>query len=304
MLRLRMDKNEEEKLSAILDEEKLFLDTINYSGEPIIHPLDMLNGFLIDNIPEEIFKKLVAQIENIQLNNSSTNYLGSYEIDKSYPAGKVVTFQNKNYISTVNVPIGILPDDINFWQPDTNQNSKNMGSIHYSLAGHIKHQYSLYLDRDFEDYVFYLCRRYIEKYPNFLYNIYKHNAIEEHVNLQMKVYALWVNFMKKYEFNPPHSHSGRLSFVLWYKVPFTTEDEIRNGPSKRLDDNNYTGCFQFLHPSNEESGIAFKNLRVDKSYEGKIILFPSYLCHAVYPFYTSDDYRISIAGNVRFENGV
>ena len=57
-----MDKNEEEKLSAILDEEKLFLDTINYSGEPVIHPLDMLNGFLIDNIPEEIFKKLVAQI--------------------------------------------------------------------------------------------------------------------------------------------------------------------------------------------------------------------------------------------------
>lgn len=299
-----MDKIEEEKLLDILEIEKKFINNINFSDEPMVYPIDMTNGFVIDNVPEPILKKLALQIDNIYLENNTTNYLGQYETDKSYSAGKVVTYQNKNYISTVNVPAGTMPYDTNFWQPDTNQNPKNMGSIHYSLAGHIKHQYSLYLDREFEDYIFYLSNKYLEQYPNFVYNIYRHNAIEEHVNLQLKIYALWVNFMKKYEFNPPHSHSGRLSFVLWYKVPFTTEDEMRYGPSKRIDDNNYTACFQFLHPSNEESGIAFKNLRIDKSYEGKIILFPSYLCHAVYPFYTSDDYRISIAGNVRFENGV
>ena len=44
--------------------------------------------------------------------------------------------------------------------------------------------------------------------------------------------------------------------------------------------------------------IAVNNLRVDKSYEGTIIIFKSNLRHLVYPFHTSDDYRISISGNI------
>ena len=30
---------------------------------------------------------------------------------------------------------------------------------------------------------------------------------------------LWCNFQKKDEFNPPHSHGGALSFVIYLKVP-------------------------------------------------------------------------------------
>lgn len=44
--------------------------------------------------------------------------------------------------------------------------------------------------------------------------------------------------------------------------------------------------------------ISQNKISVDKSYEGCIIMFPSSLFHTVYPFYTSDDYRISIAGNL------
>ena len=36
----------------------------------------------------------------------------------------------------------------------------------------------------------------------------------------------------------------------------------------------------------------------DESYAGKIILFPAKLSHTVYPFFTSDGYRISISGNL------
>ena len=39
-------------------------------------------------------------------------------------------------------------------------------------------------------------------------------------------------------------------------------------------------------------------LPIDKAWEGTMILFPSSLNHNVYPFYTSDDYRISISGNL------
>ena len=32
-----------------------------------------------------------------------------------------------------------------------------------------------------------------------------------------------------------------------------------------------------------------------------ILLFPSEMYHGVYPFYTSDDYRISVSGNFNFK---
>ena len=35
---------------------------------------------------------------------------------------------------------------------------------------------------------------------------------------------------------------------------------------------------------------------------GYCCFFPSDLCHQVYPFYTSDKDRISISGNILFEN--
>ena len=40
---------------------------------------------------------------------------------------------------------------------------------------------------------------------------------------------------------------------------------------------------------------------VDKSFEGKMLMFNSIQSHMVYPFYTSDDYRITISGNLKFK---
>jgi hypothetical protein len=37
---------------------------------------------------------------------------------------------------------------------------------------------------------------------------------------------------------------------------------------------------------------------VDKSFEGKMLMFPNSAYHTVYPFYTSDDYRITVSGNL------
>ena len=52
-------------------------------------------------------------------------------------------------------------------------------------------------------------------------------------------------------------------------------------------------------------GVSYEDLLNMSSSErndiGKIIFFPSKLNHCVYPFYTSDDTRISISGNILFE---
>ena len=42
---------------------------------------------------------------------------------------------------------------------------------------------------------------------------------------------------------------------------------------------------------------------IDSTWEGHIIMFPANLQHCVYPFYTSDDTRISFSGNILLDTG-
>ena len=40
--------------------------------------------------------------------------------------------------------------------------------------------------------------------------------------------SLWINFMKKGEYNPPHNHDGAFSFVLYLQVPEELNHEDKN----------------------------------------------------------------------------
>lgn len=241
----------------------------------------------MDEEEEQKFKELLEK-ENRLIESIDNNGINTFRFD----------FFNGYIIDTV--PTEILNSlSIQLKENFNLDDASNLQSVHYKLAGNIKNQYALSIESKLEHYIFYLCEKYFEQFPNYLKNIYSANALADDDIVQLKICTLWVNFMKKYEFNPPHTHSGRFSFVIWYKIPYLNEDEIKYGPCKRLDDNNLAGCFQFLYPSFSERGIEGTVLRIDKKYEGKIILFPAYLYHSVYPFYTSDEYRISIAGNVK-----
>jgi len=112
-----------------------------------------------------------------------------------------------------------------------------------------------------------------------------------------KLQSLWVNFQKKHEFNPVHSHSGVFSFVIWVKIPYDLEEELRTTGSNSV--KNVTSMFQFHYKTIYGDNSMELNLR--KESEGMIVIFPSALRHTVYPFYTSDDYRISISGNIHFD---
>lgn len=113
--------------------------------------------------------------------------------------------------------------------------------------------------------------------------------------------AAWVNFQSKGEFNPNHAHSGVVSFVIWIDIPYDLDNEVASGPG-RYSSRPANGCFEFSY-SNILGNISTHRIPIDKSYEGKILMFPSKLQHCVYPFYTSDDYRISVAGNVALKTG-
>lgn len=106
----------------------------------------------------------------------------------------------------------------------------------------------------------------------------------------------WVNFQKKTEYNPLHNHTGKLSYVCWVQIPYRLQDEFELERSKNSN-YNVASTFEFVYTT-IIGKITKQKLDIDQDWVGRIIMFPNELIHTVYPFFTSDDYRISVAGNI------
>ena len=59
----------------------------------------------------------------------------------------------------------------------------------------------------------------------------------------------------------------------------------------------HSGCFEFVC-TNQLGQLAQYQYHLSTEYEGILLVFPASLRHQVYPFYTSDEDRISISGNL------
>jgi hypothetical protein len=105
---------------------------------------------------------------------------------------------------------------------------------------------------------------------------------------------LWVNYQQKHEFNPLHTHTGLYSFVIWLQQPFRIEDENQFGPGAGAPDHEKC-CAAFYCQGTHGRNI---NILVDKTWNATAFIFPATARHGVYPFYTSDDYRITVSGNI------
>ena len=201
--------------------------------------------------------------------------------------------------------IGILsdrvPDDIMAMlnleiQEIINSNFKSQQPYNDKLLGHMKHEYDLSnCISKIEPYILHLANLYNQKW-----GLFDHWDDTNTGNAtQLKLADLWVNIQKKHEFNPPHEHTGIASFVIWIKIPYDLAAEEAYFPAVSGGNNsNRTSKFTF-HYSNLMGQHKHFMVEVDKNHEGTIVMFPSKLNHSVNPFYTSDDYRISIAGNIR-----
>jgi hypothetical protein len=113
---------------------------------------------------------------------------------------------------------------------------------------------------------------------------------------QLKLKKAWVNFQKKYEYNPLHTHKGILSFVIWIQIPYRITDEISYFNEEDYEYKKVNGMFTFYH-TDSLGKIIPDNIPVDSTFNNKLLMFPSIMSHSVQPFYSSDEYRISISGN-------
>lgn len=108
--------------------------------------------------------------------------------------------------------------------------------------------------------------------------------------------SCWVNFQKKYEFQPMHDHTGVYSFILFYEIPYEIQKEFKVSPGKNSKEH-YAGLLDF-HYVSYLGNIGSVSVPADRKWQKRMLLFPAELNHSVYPFYSSDDYRITISGNL------
>ena len=119
------------------------------------------------------------------------------------------------------------------------------------------------------------------------------------VQQPMHLAGLWMNVQKPLEINPPHAHTGVLSFVFYVETPVSKEEAQQNVYDQKRQEapdfvklggklNLMYGNMQFLN----------RNIHDFFPEVGKIIMFPSWLTHYVIPFYKEGVERVSVAGNI------
>ena len=151
------------------------------------------------------------------------------------------------------------------------------------LAGVLKKQFHYRNKRKFDQFFVKIFNLY-----TYVYSTWKSTKKAKPPTFFLE--KLWINFQGPNEFNPPHSHGGALSFVIFLKIPIELRAENQNykglsaGP----------GGITFLYGDVEEYCITAQSLFPE---EGDMYIFPAWVKHWVYPF-KSDCTRISVSGNV------
>lgn len=163
-----------------------------------------------------------------------------------------------------------------------------------NLAGQI--QIEKYVNQNLipltiQNQIFAGCHQYIKTFG--------HNTLEyiKNSNYRLNFLNSWINFQKKCEYNPIHNHNGDLVFVIWIKIPYLLKDELEH-ISAINSNRKVASKFEFTNVASRFSNFNDTVINVDDTYEGKMIIFHSGMEHTVYPFFTSDDYRISMSGNL------
>lgn len=173
-------------------------------------------------------------------------------------------------------------------------------AVNYQLIGQIEREYTLDNDPQCMQEFYKILVPLVDKFEESFGPLIKDKArVLNRNNVQLRLSSLWTNFQKKYEFNPAHNHNGVYSFVVWHKIPYDIEEEKQHSPGKNAN-KVLAGHFEFQF-INSLGNIWQESMPVDKSWNNTICIFPAEMIHSVYPFYTSDDYRITISGNISIE---
>ena len=103
----------------------------------------------------------------------------------------------------------------------------------------------------------------------------------------------WCNATTKGQYQALHNHDSIFSFVLWVNIPFDIDDE------RKLQGGMHPEAGDFIFTYSDITGRQrVKNIHQSKTDSGTMLFFPSTTHHGVYPFYSTDDVRITCSGDL------
>jgi len=178
--------------------------------------------------------------------------------------------------------------------------TKEEDDYNHKLAGNLKYGRSYHYKEDYLLKVEPYLKTYVERFFNGLYQQYGSDAIfvkkllevqhnvKETKQGNLRLESLWINFSQKHDFNPPHTHTGILSFVIFCKVPEEIFEVQADSNTQRAGELHFTYGEQITKLMGCEYPV--------KPYENLMLIFPAELKHFV-PAYWVDAERISVSGN-------
>ena len=110
----------------------------------------------------------------------------------------------------------------------------------------------------------------------------------------------WVNYQYQTEFNPYHEHTGVYSFAIWLRVPYDWEDQKKLSQFNHIKQEHIKAGnfeFEYIDTNGDIKNYAYQLSPIS---EGVMVFFPARLRHCVYPFYGTEEPRISISGNLSY----
>ena len=151
----------------------------------------------------------------------------------------------------------------------------------------------------FQDFFSNMIQMYDPFTTAYIPGLLKRRSQREGDKVKLILKNMWVNYMKQYEFNPIHQHNGCFSFIIFVKVPFKIEEMHKIAPGVHINLNN-AGGVTFFHQGSERPDEFFTEELYfpDERWEGKVLIFPASLFHSVYPFYGTEETRITVSGNI------
>ena len=103
----------------------------------------------------------------------------------------------------------------------------------------------------------------------------------------------WCRASQRGDYQSIHDHLSVFTFVVWLKIPFDGKEEAEAQAGFRPE----ASDFVLVYPDTCGQ-LMKKHYRLNPHMDGMMIFFPSDMNHLVYPHFTTDEWRISIAGDI------
>ena len=170
----------------------------------------------------------------------------------------------------------------------------------HALAGNITNSFAIKDKSNFfyKNVLLHHMKGYVDEYGRL--PVLSFTDTRSFQKMELSLNSMWANYQYKHEFNPSHRHAGVYSFVIWMKIPYDWEEQNKLPFLDGIEENDKKpGLFEFEYIDILGEITNFTYL-LNSKYEGTMVFFPAALKHCVYPFYKTDEPRISISGNIGF----